>query len=217
MFDFAVIGITVLSGVISWWTGIVRILLGLLGWVGASFFTIYLFEYLRPIVGQWVNVGIIANVTTAAILFLFSFFILFLISLTLVRRIRTSDFRTLDRSLGLVLGLVIGFGLVTLGYVGVSKFLNISDQKSSQPHWIQGSKSRPLINWSTRFLFQLIPDNWSISPLKTENDLDTTQKRFEELLEPQIRKSSKPNKDGYTQTERREMKRLFKQNQNAAQ
>ena len=37
-------------------------------------------------------------------------------------------------------------------------------------------------------------------------------------LSPQKKvRTSKPNKDGYTQTERREMKRLFKQNQNAAQ
>ena len=217
MFDFAVIGITVLSGVISWWTGIVRILLGLLGWVGACFFTIYLFKYLRPIVGQWINVSIIADATTAVILFVFSLVILTIISHKIDRRIRTSDFRKLDRSLGLVLGLVIGFGLVTIGYIGVSKFLNISDQRSTLPHWIQGSKSRPLIEWSTRFLFQLIPDNWSISPLNFKNQTNTTQQRFEKLLEPQIRKSLKRNKDGYPDTERKDMDRLIKQIQKPAQ
>ena len=206
-----------MSGLISFWTGIVRIILGLLGWAGAFFFTIYLFKYLRPIVGQWINVSIIADATTAVILFVFSLVILTIISHRIDRRIRTSDFRKLDRSLGLVLGLVIGFGLVTIGYIGVSKFLNISDQRSALPHWIQGSKSRPLIEWSTRFLFQLIPDNWSISPLIFKNQTNTTQQRFEKLLEPQIRKSLKWNKDGYPDTERKDMDRLIKQIQKPAQ
>ena len=217
MFDFAVIGITILSGLISFWTGVVRIILGLLGWVGAFFFTIFLFEYLRPIVGKWISMSLIADATTALFLFIVSLVILTLVSHNIDRRIRISRLSALDRSLGLVLGLVIGFGLVTIGYIGVSKFFKISDQKSTQPHWIQGSKSRPLIEWSARFLFQFIPDTWSISPLESKSQMKTTQQKFEKLVEPQIRKFLKQNKDGYTETERREMKRLFNQNQNTVQ
>ena len=202
---------------ISFFTGIIRIILGLLGWAGAFFFTIYLFKYLRPIVGQWINVSIIADATTAVILFVFSLVILTLISHKIDRRIRISRLSLLDRSLGLVAGLVIGFGLVTIGYIGVSKYFNISDQRSTLPHWIQGSKSQPLIEWSTRFLFQLIPDNWSISPLNKKNQTNTIQQRFEKLLEPQIRKSLKRNKDGYPDTERKEMNKMFKQLQNPTQ
>ena len=143
--------------------------------------------------------------------------ILTLISHNIDRRIRVSRLSTLDRSLGLVLGLVIGFGLVTIGYVGASKFLNISDKRSTQPNWIQGSKSRPLIEWSTKLLFKLIPDSWSISSLNIKKQKNTTQQRFEKLMEPELRKFLKRNKDGYTETERREMKRLFKQKQNAIQ
>ncbi|MEE2956194.1 MAG: CvpA family protein [Pseudomonadota bacterium] len=214
MFDIAVIGITVLSGLISFWTGIVRIILGLLAWAGAFFFTIYLFKYLRPIVGQQINVGAIADATTAVILFVFSLVILTLISHNIDRRIRISRLSLLDRSFGLVAGLVIGFGLVTIGYMGVSKFFNISDQKSTQPHWMQGSKSRPLIEWSTRFLFQLIPDNWSISPLNNKNQTNTTQQRFEKFLEPQIRKPLKRNKDGYSDKARKDMDRVINQLKN---
>ena len=206
-----------MSGLISFWTGVVRIILGLLGWVGAFFFTIFLFEYLRPIVGKWISMSLIADATTALFLFIVSLVILTLVSHNIDRRIRISRLSALDRSLGLVLGLVIGFGLVTIGYIGVSKFFKISDQKSTQPHWIQGSKSRPLIEWSARFLFQFIPDTWSISPLESKSQMKTTQQKFEKLVEPQIRKFLKQNKDGYTETERREMKRLFNQNQNTVQ
>ena len=46
--DFIVVGVVVLSGMIATGLGLVRVVLGLGGWIGAGLATLYGFKYARP-------------------------------------------------------------------------------------------------------------------------------------------------------------------------
>ena len=50
--DFIVIGVVVLAGMIATGLGLVRVVLGLGGWIGAGLATLYGFKYARPIAHQ---------------------------------------------------------------------------------------------------------------------------------------------------------------------
>ena len=63
--DLAVIGIILLAGLTAFSQGFVRVVLALLGWVGAAFATLYGFGYVQPYAQKWIFVGFIADAAAA--------------------------------------------------------------------------------------------------------------------------------------------------------
>ena len=59
--DIGVVAIVLISGLVAFSMGFVRVVLGLLGWVGAAFATLYGFSYVRPFAQQWISVGFLAD------------------------------------------------------------------------------------------------------------------------------------------------------------
>ena len=54
LIDIFAIGMVLLSGLIALSTGFVRLVLGLLGWVGAAFSVLYGFKYVQPIAHEFI-------------------------------------------------------------------------------------------------------------------------------------------------------------------
>ena len=208
--DIAVIGVILLSGLMAFSMGFVRIVLALVGWVGAIFSTLYLFRYAQPFARKWISVEILADGAAGLAVFLGSLIIFTMISHTIGRQVRASGLSALDRSIGLVFGLGLGVVFVSMGYIGLAWAMDLPKETAKQPEWIQEAKSRPLLKWGAGQLQGLAPKGWVSKPITPDDSSKLLMQRFEKLVTPETKKPTNSQRDGYNQQERREMDRLIK-------
>ncbi len=208
--DIAVIGFTALSGLMAFSMGFVRVVLALLGWVGAIFSTMYLFHYVQPLARQWVSIEILADGAAGLIVFISSLIIFTMISHTIGNRVRASGLSTLDRTIGLIFGLGLGTIIVSLGYIGMIWAMDLPREVGKQPQWVQEAKSRPFLKWGAAQLQSLAPTRLGFIPKTKEDTSKMLKQRFEKLVTPETKKTTNKKREGYNQKERREMDRLFK-------
>ena len=139
-----------------------------------------------------------------------SLIILTMISHLISKRIRASPLNALDRSIGLVFGLSLGFLVVSMLYIGLISLGSFPKEVTNQPRWIQEAKSRPLVEWGARQLQALAPEGWLTVQIIPDTPTNTIQKRFEKLMTPETKTPVSKTKNGYNKKERREMDRLIK-------
>ena len=208
--DVSVIGFTALAGLMTFSMGFVRVVLALLGWVGAIFSTMYLFHYAQPIARQWVSIEILADGVTGLTLFVGSLFAFGKISRAIGSQVRASGLSSLDRTIGLVFGLGLGGIIVSLSYIGMIWAMDLPKETAKQPQWIQEARSRPFLKWGAAQLQRLAPKELGFLPIKPDETSQILKQKFEKLVTPEIKKSPNTQRDGYNKKERREMDRLFK-------
>lgn len=198
--DIVVIAVVLLAGLIGFSLGFVRVVLALLGWVGAAFATLYGFRYARPIAHEWISVGFLADAVAGISIFFVALVALTFISHAIGRRVRDSALSALDRSVGLLLGFVIGAIVVSLGYLG-TLWIERED-------WVKEARTRPLLVWGATTLQATVPPEWR-GKLPAD-DGTSLKRRFESLVEPMTKSPALGGKEGYTDRQRREMDRLIK-------
>ncbi|MCA7117895.1 MAG: CvpA family protein [Acidibrevibacterium sp.] len=115
--DLAALGVVAVSALLAFGRGFVREALGIGAWVGAAVLATHYFELARPHVREWIpDIGI-ADPVAFALVFLAGLIVFSLIAGTLARVVRTSLLGGLDRTLGLVFGIVRGFALLVVAYI----------------------------------------------------------------------------------------------------
>lgn len=205
--DILVAVVLLVCGVIALRLGLVRVVLGLAGWVGASLVTIYGFSTARPFAREWIGGDLIADIAAGATLFIISMIVLTFISHAVSGSVRESGFGALDRSLGLVAGLAIGGVLISSGYALSKQVFNVTDDWS----FYRDARSLPLVKRGASSLLSMAPSGWGIQAdqPKTGNADET----FRTLLEPKTEPAGPKPKPGYNTNERQEMDRLFRSHQ----
>lgn len=210
--DFIVIGIVVIAGMIAMGLGFVRVVLGLGGWVGAGFATLYGFEFVRPIPRQWIDSAPLADAAAGGTLFVASLIVLTLITHAIAHRVRRSGFGVLDRTLGLVAGLALG-GLVVCGsFIVLERIMQWSTDSSQRPEWVRQAKSAPIIEIGAEFLVSMIPREWG-GKRRSGSPGHDPARAARRLMTPPMKGAVSGDKSGYNTRERREMDRLFQSRQ----
>lgn len=205
--DIVVIVVVLLSGIIALRLGLVRVVLGLAGWVGATLATIYGYSYARPYAREWIGNELIADIAAGAAIFVVSMIVLTFISHAISGSVRDSSFGMLDRSFGLLAGLLIGGVIISGGYIFSQQVLEMTDQSS----FYKGSKSLPLVKRGATLLAGAAPDGWGLSvssPPDTNRD-----SQFRSLMSPKPETRGSERDPGYKPAERQEMDRLIRSHQ----
>ena len=212
--DIAVFGIVLLTGLMAFSLGLVRVVLALLGWIGAGFATLYGFSYARPIARHWISVPILADAAAGAAIFIGTLIVLTMISHAIGHRVRGSGLSALDRSLGLVFGLGLGAVLACLAYLGLAWAIDMPPKLADQPSWIREARTRPLVEWGANRLRMLAPPGWGVAPPAAggpKNGAMDSNEALRRLIQPETRPpAERPDRQGYTDRERREMDRLIR-------
>jgi membrane protein required for colicin V production len=115
--DIVVIAVVAISALIAFLRGFVREVLTIGSWLGASLVTLYGFPLLQPKFEQWISSKLAADIVCGISLFLGSLIIFSILSHMVARFVRGSALTAVDRSLGLLFGLVRGAILVSLAYM----------------------------------------------------------------------------------------------------
>ena len=205
--DIVVLVIVLLSGIIALRLGLLRVILGLAGWVGATLATIYGYAYARPYAREWIGNELFADIAAGAAIFVVSMIILTFISHAISGSVRDSSFGMLDRSFGLLAGLAIGGIVVSGGYIFSQQVLEMTDRSS----FYKGSRSLPLVKRGATMLAAAAPDEWGLAVSSAPaTDRDS---QFRGLMSPKPETRGTERDSGYKPSERQEMDRLIRSHQ----
>jgi membrane protein required for colicin V production len=115
--DAIVIGAIAISALVAFLRGFVREMLTMGSWIGAAIVAIYGFPAVQPKFEQWISNKLGADIAGVLALFLGSLILFSILSHMIARLVRGSALTAVDRSLGLLFGLIRGAILVSLAYM----------------------------------------------------------------------------------------------------
>ena len=153
--DIVVLVVIGLSALIALSSGFVNVVLWILSWVGAVVATAYFFTTFQPMVAKHISDLLVANIVTAVAIFLVALIICTVINQIISRIVRASAIGALDRSLGFVLGLVIGAVLVCGAYMLM--VFTVPDRKD-WPQPVLEARTLPLVERGAGVIRSMVPE-----------------------------------------------------------
>ena len=123
--DLAVLGVLAISALLAFIRGFAREVLGIGAWVGAILAAVWAFPYARPHVRNWLGAPDLVDPVTFGAVFIVVLLILLVISSWIGSLVRRSVLGGLDRTLGLVFGLVRGAAVVVIAYIAAGTLVPV--------------------------------------------------------------------------------------------
>jgi membrane protein required for colicin V production len=172
--DFVVIAIVAISALIAFLRGFVREVLTIGSWLGALLVTLYGFSFLQPKFEQWISSKVAADIACGVSLFLVSLVIFSIVSHMVSGLVRGSALTAVDRSLGLVFGLVRGAILVSLAYMLIT-WMGSTLFEGARTAPIMAKGADILRNLAPKELGDQLPSNLRLPPSEAAQGSDPKQ------------------------------------------
>ena len=216
--DIVVIAVVLLSGLFAFARGFVKEALSVAAWIGAGFAALYGLPYATPLTERFLPKGAVAEAVAAVALFLIALVVLSLVTSAIAGRVKESSLSAIDRTLGLVFGLVRGLVLVCLVYIALSWAL---PAKQQLPAWIAEARTLPLLATGAERLRDLVPVAYRAKAAATASDTRRAAEQMQEAAgaigalstprPPQGPGQAHP--PGYSNEDQRDLDRLIQQQQ----
>lgn len=176
---FDLIGALVLisSGIFAFRRGLVREVMALGTWVLASIFAFSFYPMARPMLEETIKNQMLADAATAVGLFCIAIIILVPLGDYLTGLVKTPTLSSIDRSLGFVFGLLRGFIIMCLIYLGTT-FIWPQDQ-DSQPKWLSEAKTQSALAYGVELLKSVVPETVETA----DNVLDKSREEAKQAVE----------------------------------
>jgi len=158
--DIVVLAVIALSTLLALGRGFVKEVLSILGWIGAAVITFLIFFYVpqvRDFARAQITEPVIADIVAAVALFTVSLFVLGMVNHYVSKRVQGSSLGPLDKSLGLVFGLVRGVVLVALAHMAMTDWL--LPNKQDRPEVINQARTEPYVEMAANYIKTLIPQD----------------------------------------------------------
>jgi membrane protein required for colicin V production len=186
--DLIVLGVLAISALLAFMRGFVREVLGVGSWVGAIIVAIWGFPYARPRFELWLaGSPDLVNPVTFGALFVGTLIVLMFVSHWIGAIVRGSVLGGLDRTLGLLFGLVRGAALVVFAYIAAGVVLPVD----RWPPQVLEARAMPLAyegaNWTVARLPAEYRPHLSAPPVGPETTADALMQ-----AQPQGRAIGKP-------------------------
>ena len=231
--DVIILIVVAISALIALSRGLIKEVLSIVGWVLGCAAVIYLLPVLTPVAGVYIKNSTMAGIATS--LFILIVFLVCWILLTgnLVGKVRNSKLGNVDRLLGLFFGILRAFLLVILVYILISwiqprdkwsetfkesKYFNIAGDFAQPIEKLIPADTLEAIRSKTQALDEQEKDGEEepVAQIKSPDEKSETDKLFEKLAQPQVKKANKKVHDeieeefkGYNQSERNNLDRLI--------
>lgn len=206
--DVILLIVILLSGLLALLRGFVHEVLSFGAWVGAALVSLYAFPYLQPHMRSLIAIRAVADIVSGALLFLFALVVFSLFARSIARRVQDSSLSALDRTLGLVFGLVRGAVLVSLAWLIFTWLV----PQQQQPTWVQEARAVPFLKQGSDILRALVPASFLESlGQAAQEGLGAFESEapkapgFEESIQPQPKGSSDGEEPAYNEGERQEL------------
>lgn len=199
--DLAVLALLLVSGLLAMLRGFVREVLGIGAWVGAAVAAIAFYPLLAPSLHAWLDPGLVANLAAGLAIFLVVLILLSLIARALSDRVQDSAAGGVDRTLGLIFGLVRGVALVCFAYIAVA-FL--AGERSRWPEWLRDSRSVRFAEPGAAWIVAQLPPGLLPAPPASGGQRPS----LDQLMRPAPARPAERG-EGYRPAERRDLDRLL--------
>ena len=209
--DIVIAGVLLVSALLAYMRGLVKEVLAVGAWIGASFATLYGFTIAKPYVQQVISVELFANIVTGLGIFIVTLILLNLISHAASKGVKGSALSALDRALGFVFGLARGAILICLLYLGASWVWTVEEL----PEFILQARALPVVQQGSGLLLALVPEQPEVADATKSTQQNEKDFKLRALTQP-IPKASGGAANGtqpaYDDRERRELQRLIESN-----
>ncbi len=159
-FDFIVLALLAISGLFGFLRGAAREIAAFVALVVAAAVAVFGLHYSAPIAHKLIRTDWLATATALVVVFAGVYLLLRIIGGAIAHQVQQTQFiGTLDRSLGLAIGLIRG--LIVLGAFNLA-FL-AATPLDLRPHWIVGATTWPLAGDMGRLLTALAPKGLDIA------------------------------------------------------
>ena len=153
--DLGVIGVVLVSAVLSLMRGFTREVLAIGSWIAAAAAAYYFHPYVTPYLAPYIHKPVMLQAVAAAIVFFATLIVVSLFTVRLSDAILDSKIGALDRSLGFVFGAVRGFLLAVVAFA-IFNWL-VGDKQ--QPDWVQKAKTRPILTDTADRIIAILPED----------------------------------------------------------
>ena len=151
--DIIVVMIIGLSALFGFVRGFLREVLSIGAWILAGLATYFGLPILRPFALQYISHELIADVVTGVAIFLVVLVVASVISHVITRSVRESALGPLDRSLGILFGLVRGAAIVSVALLICDNFY----APDNRPQWLKDARTLPVVQIGADFVRQFVP------------------------------------------------------------
>ena len=152
--DLAVLGIVLVSALLSMMRGFTREVLAIASWALAAAAAYYFYPMLMPYLTPYIHKEVIAQAAAAAIVFFVTLIVVSLFTVRLSDLILDSKIGALDRSLGFVFGVARGFLLAVVAFA----IFNWLVSEKQQPEWVKNARTRPVLAETANRIVALAAD-----------------------------------------------------------
>ena len=152
--DICVLAVIGLSALLALSRGLVKEVLSILSWVGAVLAVVFLLPRLRPIANQYIHEPLLADIVAGIGIFIIALVVLGILNHYLSANVRASALGALDRSLGLIFGLVRGAVIVCFAYILMTWAM---PNPTSRPDVVNDARTERLVAQGADFLKSLLP------------------------------------------------------------
>ena len=151
--DLAVLGIVLVSALLSMMRGFTREVLAIASWAAAAAAAYYFYPIVMPYLTPYIHKEVIAQAAAAAIVFFVTLIIVSLFTVRLSDAILDSKIGALDRSLGFVFGVARGFLLAVVAFA----IFNWLVSEKQQPEWVKNARTRPVLTETADRIVAMLP------------------------------------------------------------
>jgi membrane protein required for colicin V production len=155
--DLAVLGIVLVSALLSMMRGFSREVLAIASWAAAAAAAYYFYPLVVPYLTPYIHKEVIAQAAAAAIVFFATLIVVSLFTVRLSDAILDSKIGALDRSLGFVFGVARGFLLAVVAFA----IFNWLVSEKQQPEWVKNARTRPILTETTNQIVAWLPKDAS--------------------------------------------------------
>jgi membrane protein required for colicin V production len=153
--DLAVLGIVLVSALLSMMRGFTREVLAIASWAAAAAAAYYFYPMVMPYLTPYIHKEIIAQAAAVAIVFFVTLIVVSLFTVRLSDAILDSRVGALDRSLGFVFGVARGFLLAVVAF----SIFNWLVSEKQQPEWVKNARTRPVLTETADRIVALLPSD----------------------------------------------------------
>ncbi len=225
--DVIVIGVILLSALFAFARGFVKEVLSIAAWVGAGCAALYAVPLAAPFAKQLIghdiagmSVDFLAQAAVAFAVFVVALIVFSFLTSAIARLVKGSMLSSIDRTLGLIFGLLRGVVLVCIAYIALTW---ASTDPTRLPPWIAEAKTLPFIANGASHLRALIPAAYRDKAEAGAEDAREAARRAQEAAGAMraLKTPKSPNnttterKPNYRPEDQRDLNRLITQQQDS--
>lgn len=154
--DLAVLGVLGVSALLAFMRGLVREVLGIAAWAGAAYFAAWSHPFIKDRFRGWIGRADLADPIGVGMMFLAAVILLSVVAGMIAGVVRMSLVGGIDRTLGMVFGLLRGAVLIAFAYV----LLGLAVPSDNWPQAVRQSRALPYAYQMAVLTTTLLPQEY---------------------------------------------------------